>query len=214
MKDIEEAPMRRVRLLLTAVMLALPALASAQRVEHPPDEPFRKWDVGGGLGIRFGETGDAVIPAGNWIAEGSRYWTPHFTTSLLVTTAGQTSSDGYQYDPSAFRLIYSHTTTNPAAYGLAAGYQFFDNAFVHPYLSAGVRFASARITTTVESSRPPYPSATIQASDRLLVRPIVGGGFKSYFTNGRAFMRTELMLVVGANGTPHAILQFGSGVDF
>ena len=46
------------------------------------------------------------------------------------------------------------------------------------------------------------------------MRPVIGGGFKSYFANGRAFMRTELLLAIGPNGTPHTILQIGSGVDF
>jgi opacity protein-like surface antigen len=195
------------------LVLALPALASAQQVDRFA-EPFRKWDLGGGLGIRFGEGDDAVVPLGNWMAEGSRYWTPHFKTSIQVTTAGQASSHGYQYDPSGFRTTYSETTTRPAAYGLTAGYQFFDNEFVHPYLSAGVRFASAHITTRVQSNRPPYLSSTADAPDRLQVRPVIGGGFKSYFANGRAFMRTELLLSVGPNGIRHAILQIGSGVDF
>jgi Outer membrane protein beta-barrel domain len=214
MKDVKEAPMARVRFLLTAALLALPALASAQTANRPPAERFRKWDLGGGLGIRFGETDDAVVPLGNWMAEGSRYWTPHFKTSLLVTTAGQTSSSGYQYDPPAFRSISSRTTTRPAAFGLTAGYQFFDNEFIHPYLSAGVRFASAHVTTTVQSSRSSYSSSTVDAPDRLQRRPIVGGGFKSYFANGRAFMRTELLVAIGPDGTPHTIFQFGSGVDF
>jgi opacity protein-like surface antigen len=204
--------MTGVRVLLTGLVLALPALASAQQVDRFA-EPFRKWDLGGGLGIRFGESDDAVVPLVNWMAEGSRYWTPHFKTSILVTTGGQSSSYGYQYDSRGFASINSETTTRPAAYGLTAGYQFFDNEFVHPYLSAGVRFASAHITTEVQSSRPPYRSST-DGPDRLQVRPVIGGGFKSYFANGRAFMRTELLLSVGPNGTRHAILQIGSGVDF
>ena len=205
--------MTRVRMFVAAVVLALPALTSAQPVD-PPAEPFRKWDLGGGLGIRFGERDDAVVPLGSWMAEGSRYWTPHFKTSILVTTAGQSSSLGYQDDRRAFQTYYSETTTGPAAYGLTAGYQFFDNEFVHPYLSGGVRFASAHTTTRVQSSRFPYASSEVDAPDRLQVRPVVGGGFKSYFANGRAFMRTELLFAIGPNRERHVILQIGSGVDF
>src|SRR5690242_1226472 len=160
--------MTRIRMLLTAALVALPAFASAQQVNQLV-EPFRKWDLGGGLGIRFGERDDAVVPAGNWMAEGTRYWTPHVKTSLQVTTAGQTSSYGYQYDPRAFQSLSSQTNTRPAAYGVTTGYQFFDNEFVHPYVSAGVRFASVHTVTTVQSLRPPYLAFTAATPDRLQV---------------------------------------------
>ena len=205
--------MTRVRTFVAAIALALPVSAAAQQVDRFPVERFRKWDIGGGLGIGFGDRDDAVVPAGNWMAEGSRYWTPHFTTTLVVTTAGQVTSYGYSYDPRSAFTTYTEKSTSPAAYGLTAGYQFFDNEFVHPYVSGGARFASTYNTTTLESTRFPYGSVITNASEKLELRPIIGGGFKSYFDNGRAFMRTE-MLVVFTPGGPHAVLQVGWGVDF
>jgi hypothetical protein len=206
--------MTRVRAFVAAVVLALPAVAAAQPADRISADRFRKWDLGGGLGIRFGERDDAVVPAGSWMAEGTRYWTAHFKTSIAVTTAGQESSYGYSYDPRAAFSTYWQTKTSPAAYGITAGYQFFDNEFAHPYVSAGARFASAYDVTTVQSSRFPYGSVITSSPEKLEVRPVIGGGFKSYFANGRAFMRTELLLAIGPNGSAHAILQFGSGVDF
>ena len=206
--------MTRVRAFVATVALTLPMGAAAQQVDRVPVERFRKWDIGGGLGLRFGERDDAVVPAGNWIAEGSRYWTPHFKTSIAVTTAGQSSSSGYAYDPRAGFSTYTRTKTSPAAYGITAGYQFFDNEFVHPYVSAGARFASTYDIATVQSSRFPYTSAITSTPEKLEVRPVVGGGFKSYFGNGRAFMHTELLVAFGPDGTRHAVLQIGSGVDF
>ena len=206
--------MTHVRGLIAAVVLALPLPATAQQIDRVPIERFRKWDIGGGLGIRFGERDDAVVPAGSWMAEGSRYWTTHFKTSIAVTTAGQESSPGYGYDPRAAFTTYTETKTSPAAYGITAGYQFFDNEFVHPYVSAGARFASAYSTTTLQSIRYPYGRVITSTAEKLEVRPVVGGGFKSYFGNGRAFMRSELLVAFGPSGTPHAVLQIGSGVDF
>jgi hypothetical protein len=106
------------------------------------------------------------------------------------------------------------SVTGPAAFSGTLGYQFLDNVFVHPYVVGGVRMASASNATRTWLSVPPY-SASVQAQpSRLLARPLLGGGFKSYFGNGRAFMRSELLMTIDPHGSPHAVLQLGSGVDF
>jgi hypothetical protein len=209
--------MSKTRWVLLALALALPADAIAQTTA-PTAIPFRRWDLGGTLAIRFGEMDDAVIPFGAWTAELGRYWTPNFKISAAVMTAGQTtysSSPAGIYDPRSFTTSYTKNITRPAAFAASATYQFFDNEFVHPYVSAGARFASTSTLTQVYSTRSPYgPLGWSTAPERLEIRPVAGGGFKSYFGNGRAFMRSELMLSVGPHGTPHAILQIGAGVDF
>lgn len=206
--------MTAVRWLVAAVVLTVPALAIAQPLDTTSHDPYRKWDIGGGVGIRFGETDDAVVPAGNWIAEAGRYWTPHLKTSIAVTTAGQRVYGGYSYTSTSTTSWDS--TTRPAAYGLSAAYQFLDNEFVHPYVSGGARFASSSTTTSIStySPRGGYQYVSVTGPDRLQARPVLGGGFKSYFGNGRAFMRTELLVTIGPNNTPHTVLQIGSGVDF
>jgi hypothetical protein len=208
--------MSRTRWVLLALALASPAEAMAQTAPTAAN-PFRKWDIGGTLAIRFGEKDDAVIPAGAWTAELGRYWTSHVKASFAVMTAGQTTygGSGYVYDPGALTSSYSRSVTRPAAFAASATYQFFDNEFVHPYVSAGARFASASTTTEVYSSRSPYGRLSSSTTpDRLEARPIIGGGFKSYFGNGRAFMRSELLMSVDQHGSAHAILQIGAGVDF
>jgi len=207
---------------LGSVLLVAALLAPAEAIAQPPGpgggQAFRKWDIGGTLAIRFGENDDAVIPAGAWTADLGRYWTPNFKTSVAVMTAGQTtyanSTEG-MYDPRSFTTSYTRNVTQPAAFAASATYQFFDNEFVQPYVTAGARFASTSTLTQVYSTRSPYGllNAT-NAPAALAVRPVVGGGFKSYFDNGRAFMRSELLLSSGPHGTPHAILQIGAGVDF
>jgi hypothetical protein len=207
--------MSNARLVLLALAWALPAEAIAQTPTAA--NPFRKWDIGGTLAIRFGEKDDAVIPAGAWTAELGRYWTPHVKASFAVMTAGQKTygSGGYAYDPRALTSSYSRSVTQPAAFAASATYQFFDNEFVHPYVSAGARVASTSTTTEVYSSRSPYGLLSSSTTpDHLEARPIIGGGFKSYFVNGRAFMRSELLMSVDQHGSGHAILQIGAGVDF
>jgi len=210
--------MSKTRWVLLALALALPVEAIAQTSAPTAINPFRKWDIGGTVAIRFGEKDDAVIPAGAWTADLGRFWTPHFKTSVAVMTAGQTTYGGSPagiYDPRSFTTSYTRNVTQPAAFAASATYQFFDNEFAHPYVSAGARFASTSTLTQVYATRSPYGLlSSTTAPVALEVRPVVGGGFKSYFGNGRAFMRSELMLSVGPHGTPHAILQIGAGVDF
>jgi len=203
--------MRRIWLFVLAV--ALPAVAAAQTIRPAAREPFRKWDVGGGVTIRFGETNDRVIPVGSWVAEAGRYWTPHLKASVAVMTAGQ-----HDYGAFSYNGVSSTTTeyvTRPAAYGVGLTYQFFDNEFVHPYVTGGARFASSHEATEISTySRLGYQFTTFAGPDRVEARPVVGGGFKSYFGNGRAFMRSELLFSMAPNGTRHAVLLIGSGVDF
>jgi len=200
--------MSSFRALFVLAVLAVPGGVLAQSLD-PGAQPYRKWDVGGGMGIRFGETEDAVVPAGGWNTEVSRYWTAHVMTSFSLMTAGQTSYTG----PYVVN-ISQHTNTGPAAYSATAGYQFFDNVFMHPYVVAGARFASHSTTTTTYSARSPFNSSSVTSPSVLEARPVVGGGFKSYFANGRAFMRSELLMAINPHGSPHAVLTIGAGVDF
>src|SRR5262245_43512732 len=136
-----------------AAVLALPLNASAQQGASA-EEPFRKWDVGGGVNIRFGDHDDAVVPMGAWTADVGRYWTPHFKTSLAVMTTRQ---DNYYatgpvvYDPRSFTTSYSKTITQAPGFGASVAYQFFDNDFVHPYVTAGARLAMTSTSTDVYS---------------------------------------------------------------
>jgi hypothetical protein len=201
--------MGRIRWAIVLLALMLPAEAKAQTATTSVELP--KWDVGGTLNIRFGREDDTVIPLGAWTAEVGRYWTPHVKTSFAMMTAGQTTSGGATFDPSF--TTYTTIVTRPAAFAVTASYQFFDNEFVHPYVSAGARFASTSTVTDVYSRS---PSALVRSTttERIEVRPIAGGGFKSYFGNGRAFMRSELLMSADPRGSLHAILQIGAGVDF
>jgi hypothetical protein len=200
--------MSSFRALFVLAVLALPGAVLAQSSDPGP-QPYRKWDVGGGVGIRFGDTYDPVVPLGSWNTEVSRYWTAHVTTSFSLMTAGETSSSG-PYVP--YRTQYS--TPGPAAYSATVGYQFFDNVFLHPYVVGGARFGSHSTTTTVYSPRFSNVVSSVTSPSVLEARPVVGGGFKSYFGNGRAFMRSELLMAINPHGSPHAVLTIGVGVDF
>jgi hypothetical protein len=203
-----------VRPFVAAAALAFPAIAAAQPLEKAPPELFRRWDAGAGFTIRFGEGDDRVVPLGSWIVQAGRYWTPHLKTSIEVMTAGQSSFGSHSY--TGVSSTSTEYVTGSSAYGADLTYQFFDNEFVHPYVTAGARFASSRESVVINTYSPgqPYTSVTMDGPNRLATRPVVGGGFKSYFANGQAFMRTELLFVIGPNDSRHAVFQIGWGVDF
>ena len=203
----------RLRLGLLALAMAFPSAAMAQQPGPIARELYRPWDIGGTLAIRFGDTDDAVVAKGAWMGELGRYWTPHFRTSVAMMTAGQETYGPSSYDPRTFAGSYTNTTTRPVAFGASAAWQFLDNEFMHPFISAGARFATTSTTTSIYGPRTSL-AQLMTTPDRLEVRPVIGGGFKSYFDNGRAFMRTELLMSVRPDGLVHPVLQIGAGIDF
>ena len=190
--------------------VAAPAVAVAQDADTDP-QPYRKWDASGMWAVRFGCSYDCdpVIPNGSWSAETGYYWTAHVKTSIgVATTPAETSvgySSGYTYRCDAAR---------PVALSASVAYQFFENAFVHPFVSAGARIAWVSRTTETYSPVPPYTSTRVTGPTRVQARPVIAGGFKSYFDNGRVFMQSELGLTLGSTRETHPVLRIGAGVDF
>jgi hypothetical protein len=209
----------RTAVLLLGGILALPAAAAAQ--------PPWKWDTNASFGFIWGDvTGEDrnydEDPNVAYNVDLGRYWSTHFKTDfgLLLTPERQfydfTSIS--RADPiGGFTFIEGeHRLTAVSA---AATYQFFENEFMHPYVSAGVQIGAlrehrhraesvytvGRVSTTVP--------ALDERSTTTLVRPFVALGAKSYF-NERTFIRSELAVAAGPRGFSHALLRLGFGVDF
>jgi hypothetical protein len=197
-------------------ILALPATASAQPSTSAAEQPFRRWDAGGGVNIRFGSANDEILPSGGWSAEGGRYWTAHFKTSLGLATFGlaTTGTQGYsvQQLPRGFKL--TETTPQPAAVSGTVTYQLYENVFAHPYVTSGLLLAWLSGTQRTYATSPVYQLLSTETFSTIQARPVIGGGFKSYFDNGRAFVRSELLMAIDPHGPPHALLRIGAGVDF
>jgi hypothetical protein len=103
----------------------------------------------------------------------------------------------------------------------AAGtYQFLENTFAHPYLSAGAQVGFVNIHKVRDMSVPVYYGRTAyqvppldQRESLVQVRPFLAGGFKSYF-NERAFVRSEVSTGFSRRGLSQFVLRLGFGVDF
>ena len=91
--------MRRFRwvLPLMTFWFVLPVEVMAQEPDAAGRQPYRPWDISGGVAIRFGEHDDVVVPLGAWTAEVGHYWTAHLKTSVAVATAGQRNYVGLAY---------------------------------------------------------------------------------------------------------------------
>jgi len=193
----------RTWLLLGA--LAVPAHVFAQPALISR-EPYRKWDAGGVFEINWGESA-------GWSADLGRYWSPHLKTSLAISTPdeGYHGGEVCSFGRSTMTCTY-HTPRPPVAATVA--YQFYENVFVHPYVAASLAMSPFESIETTYAQPLYRPVSTRSLGTAIDTRAILAGGFKSYFDNGRAFMRSELGVSVGRGGPAYAVVRIGAGVDF
>jgi hypothetical protein len=223
---------RRVGWILFAALL-LPDKTFAQASAAAPDVfGFRKWDIGGSYGFLFASNREETPFNGHdsglvWTLDAGRYVTTHLKADIALMLIRPYRD--YDFDlrdsrvtglPATYALVVStQTTVRPTSLSGAATYQFRDNEFMHPYVSAGVRMVwqaehIVRSPQTVTVNRLTYVVAAVDERNiSLTARPFVTGGFKSYF-NERTFMRSELLWAIGPRGFSHATLRIGAGVDF
>lgn len=185
---------------------------------------FRKWDVAATIGL-FGSSRryflrsdayniDPVTLAGN--LDAGRYLTTHLKVDVGVMTTHSRSV--YEYPTPYAVPVYSYSVVKvrPTTVASAVTYQFFENVFAHPYVSAGLGLTSMSEERTVYSytTTGRENAAPVVSHERYLrVRPFAAAGYKSYF-NERAFMKSELLFAARSFGFSHATLRVGFGIDF
>jgi hypothetical protein len=107
----------------------------------------------------------------------------------------------------------------------AATYQFYDNEWVHPFLSAGVNAQVQRRTTRFFEQpfypgdprfpgQPPVfiPEQRAGPESSVAWRPVIGGGVKVY-VSPRAFLRAEARATLGS-APGGVVFRGGFGIDF
>jgi len=151
------------------------------------------------------------------------YWTPHLKTELDISTSGE--DEIYSIEPIAlpgtnalFPLQRDHTfRVSTVSVGLVA--QFFENAWFHPFVSAGLEIVREREhIETVPPPVPPRGSTVIppfESETRVGYsgRPYVATGFKLYLSD-HAFIRTDLRTSWSSHGLAALGWRSGVGVDF
>jgi|SRR5215204_697900 len=152
------------------------------------------------------------------------YWSDHLKTQ--IDFGAGTRGRQYRYETIVVNgnLGYQSSRLSISQQSLALGqqFQFFRNAWFHPYVGAGVDLAHETIKTELESSsvydpvtrtyRPIVPSSVGEPESRFVARPFVETGLKGYVTR-RAFFIADARLKFRSQ-VDEVLFRFGFGVDF
>ena len=206
------------------VLLLFPRLTVAQSA----------WDVaafGGLLAVRS-PVADNESAYEDWFHTGAygfsvgRHLTRHFKVEIEASGSGT----GHQF-VSRFVTLPGSAARYPTSAGAdtslrslsaAATWQFFDNEWVHPFLSAGVQADAQRRSVRVWQQpvypgdpRNPFvviPEQREGPTTSTTWKPMIGGGVKVYVTP-RAFIRADVRTTLG-KAPQAAAFRGGLGIDF
>ena len=211
-----------------ATMWCEPAFAQ-QTTPKTEKLKYHKWDAGGSLGVlvagpeRLGGQGTSSCICGgqgvDWAGnfDFGRYFTQHLKAEAGLMWTPQRHLYNYNYTyPISFPATSSERNVQLTTISGAFTYQFFENVFAHPYVSAGVHVTLFSEKTQTETYYPNFSaSPTFSSSSRNYTeaRPFVAAGFKSYF-NERVYARSEILAAFDQDGFSHATARLGIGFDF
>jgi hypothetical protein len=194
--------------------------------------PFWRWDASASAALHFADEGhsDRLYEYGSYwdttpALQGDlgRYWSSHLKTDLSTAYLGTRrdfGSDPIEVPGGTGQAIYE-ARTRQAQIGLSGTYQFFENAYAHPYVSVGGRLNLDEVhkirqgnATVSGRTMATYPVAPLDTRETYVyVRPFAAAGFKSYF-NERSYIRSELSTAFSTRGVSQVTLRLGFGVDF
>ena len=223
-------------LLLLFVALLCPVDAMAQPpIDVSPSVAFPKWDTSATWGVGYSNNHDVGAFQDNgegfsvWTLDVGRYLTRHLKGEASLMLARSQFGGSRRFPttdlPAAavptdvFLAEIAYTTVRPTSLAGTVTYQFRDNEFTHPYVSAGVRtiWQARHMTRDEETIRVRGFTYRIPAIDERTTsvgfRPFVAFGCKSYF-NRSVFMRSEVLVALGPSGYSHSTLRLGTGADF
>jgi hypothetical protein len=221
--------------LATVVVVALLAPATSWAQVNggisltPPDWP--RWDVSGDIGWLSSNKSEIGPEWNDWydVASGGgsvgHYVTPNLKAELRLAFSGEGSI--YQEERfdipgqtfPVFRLREHHIRATTLGGGMT--YQFFQNQWFHPHVSAGIELAHESDRTFAPEwrvpSREPRAPLVIPAADShttisWAVRPVVSTGFK-WYVNEHGFIRSDVRVAIGSTRAAHVVWTAGIGVD-
>ena len=211
-----------------ACALAVWSLGASAALAQPPAE-IATPDLSASLGwlnTNYSELG----PYDEWSNDGVQgaigfgwSWTPHIRTEIEASASSRVrhfSNTPIIVDrlPGYAAVENSFSTRRLT---LGAQYQFGENAWFHPQLSAGLdlNWESRRtlhldtyvFDPSTRQSRGIRPEMRETKRTVLHARPFVGAGFKAYMTP-RTFFRSDVR-IVALERLDDVLLRFGFGVD-
>ena len=216
---------------LLLFILACPTVAAAQAATP-------RWDAGLMAAGFYGRADEPPDSTGfrhdNWFGSGQagitagRYWSAHLKTEIEWSL----TSEATRY-VQRFVTVPNHPTPVPVSgeqyiqnreASISTAWQFLDNAWVHPYLLAGLALDFERVRTR-RFSQAVFTGSPAQGGTQIVVveftegpvttrraRGIVGAGAKLYMTP-KTFFRAEMRGGVSPR-VEHVTFRAGIGVDF
>jgi hypothetical protein len=170
-------------------------------------ETFRDWYTAPRLSVSVG-----------------RYWTEHHKTEaeLAITGRGNlVSFEDLHGEPLVSRYVYRNHTYQIRTLSVVQSYQFRHNAWVHPFVGAGIDVDWERRTvegtvqvTDSRGDEPVFSSEPLPRDEHthVIARAVAIAGCKAYLAR-YAFFRTDVRASV-ANGLDNVAWRFGFGWDF
>ena len=209
-------------------------VASSSEARQLPGS-FRTWDVSTTAGSFHGQSSSDNSSSGyhddwhdapEWLVTAGHYWSPHLKTEVEFGATGE----GDRYSQRVISL-----PGGPAQYPASAqdfvrirqasarvAWQFLDNQWIHPYLSAGVSFDQERTRTHVYTPifypDPRNPSTRVVGTaehdepSRTTYRPgLVFGGGAKWYVSAAVFIKTGAQFGVAAHASS---ITFLAGMDW
>jgi hypothetical protein len=175
---------------------------------HRPGLDYGEWIHGPGL----------IGGSAGW------YWTDHLKTEI----DGGVSSSAERFQSRRVEIegqpVYYTSRLRFSTRSVAVGpqYQFYRNAWFHPFVGAGLALTWERTLREDDPVWGPDPTSgrTRLVSERrrfpentdLVARAYAQAGFKAYVSQ-RAFFRSDLRLAI-RKGVDEVAVRLGGGVDF
>jgi len=207
--------------LLLVCVIGAPVAAFAQDAVLPMEAP-RHWEVelttqfmpGASILLESLNENERVIGKSGSLGVG-HFFTPHLRAFASVGTRrndGMTRSVITETSEARHYQLYD---PKGAVFTSSLTWQFRENAMVHPFVSAGLNIGSYHYEERVDHvTGSTYRFELLTQGDRAEVRPVFGLGAKTYFSNGRWYMRPEVALAIGSTGGKRVLVRIGLGLDF
>jgi hypothetical protein len=213
------------------VVLTLVGTVEAAPCQTTPG-PVARFDLAASLGSSSTDHGE-LSDYSNWTTglltavNAGYYWTDHNKSEVEAGWIGKNTEDVYERLDNAdgrFGYAYSTHTFETFRVTIAQTYQFGRNAWVHPFVGAGLDIDRDTHTTDREAQTvTTYSGSSGRASSlRVAARhdvettvrslPFAKAGFKAY-TSERVFFATDLKFDVGS-GVERVVWKAALGIDF
>jgi hypothetical protein len=152
-----------------------------------------------------------------------RYWTEHLKTEAEFAITGHgnlVSFEELESEPRVSRYLYRDHTYQIRTLSLVQAWQFRHNAWVHPFLGAGIdvdwerRTVETSLQVSDNRSEPAFTAEALPRETRteVIPRAVAVAGLKAYLTRS-AFFRTDVRASF-RESVDQVAWRFGIGLDF